>query len=757
MSIVTYKSLKLYTDQVNILQPIVVKEDDERTRFLDVTLYNGEDKIEVANGDQVIINVKRSDGNSNAFAGTVNNDGSVRVPIPSWLMQVSGKQSCCVSVLHGLGYALTDDTSVVSGKTYYTKSGNTYTPVASPTGNPHALGYYEYQSQKLSSNTFYIEVQTQEYSGDDIEQDGNYSILVNLIAQVQALYEDFNDIVDTGLNNKSSDVKVLSEKAVVDNFTQIVKVTAQNTTLGDMATLLNTINNNGEHVLFDVSALGASMYLCTIFIDTNANVYRIFDMVVNRVAEGTYESSKLLTMAIANASQVATQAQIDSLQKQVDELGGSKVIENWDALGDLIQSGGSTDVISAGDTIDVNWIKSVLGTITSGATVSCSDIDKFINEIGEAEDKTYLFVYDGANWTYNGENVTLADYGLSVTGNPVTGDVMTIVTTVDKINYTFVGYDDIEVNDVNVAHNWLLEQTYAPDTKAYDGIEALFSLAQGETLPAGDYYIGVHSQAGGGAATLYFTISEAITASDAKLQFAPSGINWTSPYLPTSVKAYKNGTNTSVGSTINLSTTAIAGASDVSQVTGVTCHDSYYQVNFGNNNWERSNMRAWLNDGSQNGNFTPSYDFDRPSSYNLGKGFLYGIDPRVKALIQVSKCKFTAGYDNNGYTQGQTYTSLDKVFLLSMKEMSFDINTAEGNATDLYSQYCGGVLTNGAVADRAKYNKAGGSKNSYRWSRSADTGSANNSRGVNSSGSYVYSNAMNGNYFAPAFAIGKAS
>lgn len=40
-------------------------------------------------------------------------------------------------------YKASTDTSVVAGKTYYTKSGSTYTPVKTPTGNPSTSSYYE--------------------------------------------------------------------------------------------------------------------------------------------------------------------------------------------------------------------------------------------------------------------------------------------------------------------------------------------------------------------------------------------------------------------------------------------------------------------------------------------------------------------------------------------------------------------------------------------------------------------------------------
>lgn len=43
----------------------------------------------------------------------------------------------------GVIYGLTNDTTVVSGKKYYTKSGDTYSQVSNPSGNPKSLGYYE--------------------------------------------------------------------------------------------------------------------------------------------------------------------------------------------------------------------------------------------------------------------------------------------------------------------------------------------------------------------------------------------------------------------------------------------------------------------------------------------------------------------------------------------------------------------------------------------------------------------------------------
>lgn len=187
MDIVTYKELKLYTNQKNILQPISVKQDDGLSRYLKITLMSDENVVELLDTDNVIINVKRSDNQSQAFSGTIS-DGVITVPIPAWLMEVTGRANCSVSCFRLLGYELSADTEVNENKTYYTESGGVYS-VVTPVGNedPSALGWYEAQIAKLSSNTFYIDVQEMEYSGDDIEQDENYGVLVGLIGQVEVL------------------------------------------------------------------------------------------------------------------------------------------------------------------------------------------------------------------------------------------------------------------------------------------------------------------------------------------------------------------------------------------------------------------------------------------------------------------------------------------------------------------------------------------------------------------------------------------
>lgn len=54
------------------------------------------------------------------------------------------------------------------------------------------------------------------------------------------------------------------------------------------------------------------------------------------------------------------------------------------------------------------------------------------NKIGTSQDVSLVFTYDGANWTYDSNNVVLAEYGISFTGTPVATDQLTVVYTAPK-------------------------------------------------------------------------------------------------------------------------------------------------------------------------------------------------------------------------------------------------------------------------------------------------------------------------------------
>jgi len=135
------KILNIDVAKKNRFQALVAKQYDSKSRFLKVQLQNEGVDIEVESNCTVIMNAHRADGASKGYAGNVNEDGTVTVPITSWMLALDDVLVCDISVI---------DSS----------------------------------ARKLTTMNFEIEVDPASYSGEDIAEDDNYDLLVALLADV---------------------------------------------------------------------------------------------------------------------------------------------------------------------------------------------------------------------------------------------------------------------------------------------------------------------------------------------------------------------------------------------------------------------------------------------------------------------------------------------------------------------------------------------------------------------------------------------
>ena len=88
-----------------------------------------------------------------------------------------------------------------------------------------------------------------------------------------------------------------------DGLLNVINITSATTTMGDIVTQLASVNTNGDHVVFDVSALNAGMYLCTIYL--GSGYYRICDLVTGFEGTGFFSNSDLL-VDIINSGATST-------------------------------------------------------------------------------------------------------------------------------------------------------------------------------------------------------------------------------------------------------------------------------------------------------------------------------------------------------------------------------------------------------------------------------------------------------------------
>ena len=137
------KELSVEVTKPNIFQALVAKQYDMNTRFLKVTLMDCGTRIDVPYIEtaKVVINAERKDGQSKGFDGVINEDGTVTVPLHSWMLELEGTVICDISVM---------DTAIDNNK-------------------------------KLTTTSFTLIVEKAAYGGDDITSDPQFDVLVALL------------------------------------------------------------------------------------------------------------------------------------------------------------------------------------------------------------------------------------------------------------------------------------------------------------------------------------------------------------------------------------------------------------------------------------------------------------------------------------------------------------------------------------------------------------------------------------------------
>lgn len=148
------KELTVDVAQLNRFAAVVAKQYDKQSRFLKVHLTNEGTPIVVAAGTTVTINARRADETGRSFYGSVNEDGSVNVPITYWMLELDDTVECDISLI-------SDNNEVM-----------------------------------LTSTLFQIEVQYAAVGTDEIEEDEDYPVLLQLIQDVEDAKEEVDAAVE---------------------------------------------------------------------------------------------------------------------------------------------------------------------------------------------------------------------------------------------------------------------------------------------------------------------------------------------------------------------------------------------------------------------------------------------------------------------------------------------------------------------------------------------------------------------------------
>ena len=480
---------------------------------------------------------------------------------------------------------------------------------------------------------------------------------------------------------------------------------------------------------------------------------------------------------------------ITNIQSAIKELNKKMSIDTYDELAEALVTGKIEGYVNAGDELMVNQIKTLSITSNNGnLSFEVSDEQKFIRKVGRIDEDTYVLEYRGSSWMYLEEAINTSDFGFAVNGIPFETDLIYVKMNYEQVSYTFVDFDPTGENvthpkDPDVKHFAVVEQTYVLDAFNYDYPESALCITPGYTLSKGKYYIYNTANATSdwwcNYKRLYyaFEILNDIVATeetgDIQLQFYSRGDRETTgdargiyeltckPYCCATKAFYNSDTVKFVGQVAHPGEEYI----DIRTIENFTVNQSMDSVGiiynnlghvcYGNNEWNVSNLRQRMNSNEKSMNPVRTHENDVLNGMYNVKGSMWGLDPRFTNLIKPCIVSLEHGM-NDEFTRYQLYTCEDVATLLSMKEMSFNMQTDEGQITKLYGTYTNNQLTNDAIASRAKARQAGGTPQDYRWSRSATADTSHNARLVAPSGAYDGSVANSGYRFAPAYIIGVA-
>ncbi len=122
---------------------VSAKQNDVDSRFIKITITADRHPVEINPLSTVMINACRPDGEASGFVGEVNSDGTVTVPITTWMLKVSGAVKCDVSVFDGV--------------------------------------------EKLTTMPFYINVEESLYDGEGLEDSEEHGVLSLLMSELQEI------------------------------------------------------------------------------------------------------------------------------------------------------------------------------------------------------------------------------------------------------------------------------------------------------------------------------------------------------------------------------------------------------------------------------------------------------------------------------------------------------------------------------------------------------------------------------------------
>lgn len=115
--------LRLDTAQPNRVRLVYGVQNDYNSRYICARFTVNGKPIDIEKTAAVRINAKRPDGNKDAFPGTVNTDGTAKVPVAQWMLEVPGEVSASITAVTTGGALTTQEFYIMAKASIWDSTG----------------------------------------------------------------------------------------------------------------------------------------------------------------------------------------------------------------------------------------------------------------------------------------------------------------------------------------------------------------------------------------------------------------------------------------------------------------------------------------------------------------------------------------------------------------------------------------------------------------------------------------------------------
>ena len=356
----------------------------------------------------------------------------------------------------------------------------------------------------------------------------------------------------------------------------------------------------------------------------------------------------------------------------------------WAGAKNIVRGGLAERAYSIGNQLPVEHVNSMsagVGTST-GITAATVNEDVFLAAESIIGSGIHVFKYADGIWSYEGESVSLATYGITITGTPANGDEIIITEAFDKIDLDVVSFAPvIKQGAATESPAMWLQSHWALQTVQFDASEAIWACVNA-ALPAGTYHFTIGTTWGANcvAGTSYqFTLEHEVPiGGQIVIGNRTSFYTWGAPEVAAAdwkVYTFESAYSiTPIDGPVGL--TVGSTGTDLGSLNSTTKYsDAGDQLNnlqrcaYGYNRWSQSAIRQWLNSALGVGKWwKPQNIYDRPPQQLATlRGFLAGLPSDFLSSIQRVKV-MTALNTVTDSEIGASEDTYDLFFLPSLEQ-----------------------------------------------------------------------------------------